>query len=61
MRFGLQQSMKAGMNDADRLKHPALDDDSSDQGRFGFQRFGMPESGPMDWWAFRGANTPPQE
>ncbi|MFN2305210.1 MAG: biotin-dependent carboxyltransferase family protein [Anaerolineales bacterium] len=27
-----------------------------DGGRFGFQRFGVPESGPMDWWAFRAAN-----
>ncbi len=27
-----------------------------DAGRFGYQRFGMPESGPMDWWAFRAAN-----
>ena len=24
-----------------------------DSGRYGYQRFGMPESGPMDWWAFR--------
>lgn len=27
-----------------------------DAGRFGYQRYGMPESGPMDWWAFRAAN-----
>lgn len=27
-----------------------------DAGRFGFLRFGLPESGPMDWWAFRAAN-----
>lgn len=27
-----------------------------DGGRYGYQRFGMPESGPMDWWAFRTAN-----
>jgi len=27
-----------------------------DRGRFGYQRFGMPESGPMDWWSFRAAN-----
>lgn len=27
-----------------------------DGGRFGYQRFGMPESGPMDWWAFWAAN-----
>lgn len=25
-------------------------------GRRGYQRFGMPASGPMDWWAFRAAN-----
>lgn len=27
-----------------------------DGGRYGFQRFGLPESGPMDWWAFQAAN-----
>ena len=27
-----------------------------DAGRTGYQRFGMPESGPMDEWAFRAAN-----
>ena len=27
-----------------------------DRGRFGFQRFGLPESGPVDWWAHRAAN-----
>lgn len=27
-----------------------------DGGRHGYQRFGMPESGPMDGWAFRAAN-----
>ena len=27
-----------------------------DTGRFGFQRFGVPESGPMDWIALRCAN-----
>jgi antagonist of KipI len=27
-----------------------------DGGRFGYQRFGMPESGPMDGWAFQAAN-----
>ena len=27
-----------------------------DQGRFGFLRFGLPESGPMDPWAFCAAN-----
>lgn len=36
-----------------------------DSGRFGFLRFGLPESGPVDWWAFRAANrlvsNPPEE
>ncbi len=27
-----------------------------DSGRSGYQRFGLPESGPMDWWAHRAAN-----
>ncbi|MBW6466110.1 MAG: biotin-dependent carboxyltransferase family protein [Brevefilum sp.] len=27
-----------------------------DGGRFGYQRYGMPESGPMDGWAFQAAN-----
>ncbi|MDF1519724.1 MAG: biotin-dependent carboxyltransferase family protein [Brevefilum sp.] len=27
-----------------------------DNGRFGFMRFGLPESGPMDWRAFNHAN-----
>jgi biotin-dependent carboxylase-like uncharacterized protein len=27
-----------------------------DAGRFGFRRYGMPESGPMDWWAHQCAN-----
>jgi antagonist of KipI len=27
-----------------------------DRGRFGYRRYGMPESGPMDWWAHRCAN-----
>ena len=27
-----------------------------DLGRAGFARFGLPESGPMDWWAQRAAN-----
>lgn len=38
------------------VESPALMMTVQDQGRFGFQRFGMPESGPMDWWAFRAAN-----
>lgn len=28
-----------------------------DWGRYGFRRFGIPESGPMDWFAFRSANA----
>ncbi|MCB2209329.1 biotin-dependent carboxyltransferase family protein [bacterium] len=28
-----------------------------DSGRLGYQRFGLPESGPMDWIAHRAANT----
>ena len=36
---------------------PALMMTVQDQGRFGYQRFGMPESGPMDWWAFGAANA----
>lgn len=27
-----------------------------DAGRFGYRRYGMPESGPMDWWAHCCAN-----
>ena len=27
-----------------------------DRGRYGYQRFGLPESGPMDWWAFSAAS-----
>ena len=27
-----------------------------DDGRSGYRRFGLPASGPMDWWAFRSAN-----
>ncbi len=27
-----------------------------DNGRTGYARFGLPESGPMDWWAHRAAN-----
>ncbi len=36
---------------------PALMLTVQDQGRSGYQRFGLPESGPMDWWAFRAANA----
>jgi antagonist of KipI len=35
---------------------PALMMTVQDRGRSGYQRFGMPESGPMDWWAFWAAN-----
>jgi antagonist of KipI len=38
------------------VEQPALIMTVQDQGRSGFQRFGMPESGPMDWWAHRAAN-----
>jgi len=27
-----------------------------DEGRIGYRRYGLPTSGPMDWWAFRCAN-----
>lgn len=27
-----------------------------DLGRAGYLRFGLPHSGPMDWWAFQAAN-----
>ena len=27
-----------------------------DSGRFGYLRYGLPGSGPVDWWAFRAAN-----
>lgn len=38
------------------VKQAALLMSVQDAGRFGYQRYGMPESGPMDWWAFRAAN-----
>ncbi len=38
------------------VEQPALITTVQDQGRIGYQRFGMPESGPMDWWAHRAAN-----
>jgi len=38
------------------VESPALIMSVQDSGRFGFLRFGLPESGPMDWWAFRVAN-----
>ncbi len=28
-----------------------------DGGRYGYQRYGVPTSGPMDWFAYRAANT----
>ncbi len=38
------------------VESPALMMTVQDQGRSGYQRFGLPESGPMDWWAFQAAN-----
>ncbi len=38
------------------VKKAALFMTIQDGGRWGFHRFGLPESGPMDWWAFQGAN-----
>lgn len=38
------------------VETPAILMTIQDKGRFNYERFGMPESGPMDWWAFRGAN-----
>lgn len=38
------------------VKQAALMMSVQDGGRWGYLRYGMPESGPMDWWAFRGAN-----
>lgn len=38
------------------IEQPALIMNVQDRGRSGYQRFGMPESGPMDWWAHRAAN-----
>ncbi len=35
---------------------PALMQTVQDLGRWGYQQFGLPESGPMDWWAHRAAN-----
>jgi len=39
------------------IESPSLMMTVQDLGRWGYQRFGLPESGPMDWWAFRAANT----
>lgn len=38
------------------VENAALIMSTQDLGRFKYQRFGMPVSGPMDWWAFRSAN-----
>lgn len=39
-----------------RIKSAALITSIQDLGRNGYLRFGLPHSGPMDWWAFRAAN-----
>ena len=39
-----------------RVESPALITTVQDSGRQGFLRFGVPPSGPMDWWAFLAAN-----
>ena len=39
-----------------RVESPALITSVQDSGRQGFLRFGLPHSGPMDWWAFLAAN-----
>lgn len=38
------------------VEQPAAMMSIQDQGRKGYARFGLPESGPMDWWAHRAAN-----
>ena len=38
------------------IESAALITSVQDQGRTGYLRFGMPHSGPMDWWALRAAN-----
>lgn len=38
------------------VETPAILMTIQDWGRFNYARFGMPESGPMDWWAFQCAN-----
>jgi len=35
---------------------PALMQTVQDLGRWGYQQYGLPESGPMDWWAHQAAN-----
>jgi len=39
------------------VESPSLMMTVQDRGRWGYQRYGLPESGPMDWWAFRAANA----
>lgn len=39
-----------------RIESAALITSVQDLGRTGCRRFGLPHSGPMDWWAFRAAN-----
>jgi antagonist of KipI len=38
------------------IERPAALMSVQDLGRTGYARFGLPESGPMDWWAHRAAN-----
>jgi antagonist of KipI len=38
------------------VESPSMMMTVQDLGRNGYQRYGLPESGPMDWWAFRAAN-----
>jgi len=38
------------------VETPALMTSIQDRGRVNYERFGLPESGPMDWWAFQIAN-----
>lgn len=38
------------------IKTAALITSVQDAGRHGYLRFGLPHSGPMDWWAHRAAN-----
>ena len=39
-----------------QVESAALITSIQDSGRTGYLRFGLPPSGPMDWWAFRAAN-----
>ncbi len=39
-----------------QIKSAALLMSVQDAGRNGYLRYGLPHSGPMDWWAFRAAN-----